>query len=134
MASSHLHAPEILAKLSLFMVIANSCTQIVVRMIDFAPGVESPMHHAVSIDYGIVVEGVFELVLDFGEKRIMRQRDVSINRAAAYRWKNITGNGTLLGRMMWILLDCKDVYVNGKKIEEFLGDLVKEYVDQGVEK
>lgn len=103
-------------------------------MIDFAPGVESPMHRAVSIDYGIVVEGVFELVLDSGEKRVMRQGDVSINRAGAHQWRNVTGNGTMPGRMMWILLDCKDVYVNGKKMEGFLGDLAKEYVDQGVAK
>ncbi|KAI1274050.1 NAD(P)-binding protein [Xylaria sp. FL0933] len=106
----------------------------IVRMIDFAPGVESPLHRAVSIDYGIVVEGVFELILDSGEKRVMRQGDVSINRAAAHKWKNITGNGTMPGRMMWILLDCKDVYVNGKKMEGFLGDLAKEYVDQGIAK
>ncbi|KAJ3561106.1 hypothetical protein NPX13_g9072 [Xylaria arbuscula] len=106
----------------------------IVRMIDFAPGLESPMHRAVSLDYGIVVEGVFELVLDSGEKRVMRQGDVSINRAAAHKWKNITGNGTLPGRMMWILLDCKDVYANGQKLEGFLGELEKEYVDQGVEK
>ncbi|KAI1120191.1 NAD(P)-binding protein [Nemania abortiva] len=106
----------------------------IVRMIDFAPGVESPMHRAVSIDYGVVLDGVFELVLDSGEKRIMRQGDVSINRAAAHQWRNITGNGTMPGRMMWILLDVKDVYVDGKKVEGFLGDLAKEYVDQGVAK
>lgn len=103
-------------------------------MIDFAPDVESPMHRAVSIDYGVVLDGVFELVLDSGEKRIMRQGDVSINRAAAHQWRNITGNGTMPGRMMWILLDVKDVYVDGKKVEGFLGDLAKEYVDQGVAK
>jgi hypothetical protein len=103
-------------------------------MIDFAPGLESPMHRAVSIDYGIVVEGVFELTLDSGETRIMRQGDVSVNRAAAHKWKNITGNGTLPGRMMWILLDCKDVIVNGKKVEGFLGELEKEYIEQGVKK
>ncbi|KAI1821194.1 hypothetical protein F4861DRAFT_484329 [Xylaria intraflava] len=106
----------------------------IVRMIDFAPGLESPMHRAVSIDYGIVVEGVFELTLDSGETRVMRQGDVSVNRATAHKWKNITGSGTLPGRMMWILLDCKDVIVNGKKVEGFLGELEKEYIDQGVKK
>lgn len=103
-------------------------------MIDFAPEVESPLHRAVSIDYGIVVEGVFELILDSGEKRIMRQGDVSIQRATAHKWKNITGNGTMPGRMMWILLDCKDVYANGQKMEGFLGDLEKEYVGRGASK
>jgi hypothetical protein len=100
-------------------------------MIDFAPEVISPMHRAVSIDYGIVMDGVFELILDSGEKRIMRQGDVSVQRATAHQWKNITGNGTMPGRMMWILLDCKDVYVGDKKMEGFLGDLEKEYVGRG---
>ncbi|KAL4919358.1 hypothetical protein BDW62DRAFT_44499 [Aspergillus aurantiobrunneus] len=43
----------------------------VARMIDFAPGVKSPLHRALSIDYGVVVEGKFELTLDSGEKRVM---------------------------------------------------------------
>ncbi|KAI1809837.1 hypothetical protein GGS20DRAFT_580368 [Poronia punctata] len=73
------------------------------RMIDFAPNIEPLMHRAVSLDYGIVVEGTFKLILDSGEERIMRQGDP--------------------GRMMWVLVDCKDVVVNGKKMEGFLGEL-----------
>ena len=40
-------------------------------MIDFGPGLESPMHRAMSIDYGVVLEGEFELTLDSGDRRIM---------------------------------------------------------------
>lgn len=47
------------------------------RLIDFGPGVESPIHRALSIDYGIVVEGAFELTLDSGEKRLMLPGDMS---------------------------------------------------------
>ncbi|KAI1129657.1 hypothetical protein F5Y10DRAFT_290681 [Nemania abortiva] len=104
---------------------------IVVRMIDFAPGVESPLHRAVSIDYGVVLEGVFELKLDSGESRIMRQGDVSIQRATAHQWKNITGGGTMPGRALFILLDCNDVIVNGQKMEGFLGDLEPYYKGRG---
>ena len=101
-------------------------------MIDFGPGVESPLHRAMTIDYGIVVEGVFELLLDSGEKRILRQGDVCVQRATAHKWKNITGNGTLPGRMMWFLLDCKPVYrADGNKVEGDLGDLKKEYAGRG---
>jgi hypothetical protein len=96
-------------------------------MIDFGPGVESPMHRALSIDYGIVLEGEFQIELDSGETRIMKQGDVSVQRATAHKWKNITGGGTEPGRMMYILLDCKDVIVNGTKVEGFLGELEKEY-------
>lgn len=97
-------------------------------MIDFAPNVESPLHRAVSLDYGIVVEGVFKLVLDSGEEKIVRQGDVIVNRATAHKWHNITGNGTLPGRMMWILLDVHPVVVNGKVMEGYLGTLEPMYV------
>ncbi|KAF5717244.1 Zn(2)-C6 fungal-type DNA-binding domain-containing protein [Fusarium mundagurra] len=87
----------------------------IVRMIDFGPGVESPFHRSLTIDYGIVIEGVFELTLDSGEMRIMRQGDVCVQRATAHKWKNITGNETMPGRMMWILLDAKELTCDGAK-------------------
>ena len=33
----------------------------VARLIDFAPGLDSQLHGAMSLDYGVVIEGVFEL-------------------------------------------------------------------------
>ncbi|PHH90748.1 hypothetical protein CDD83_2744 [Cordyceps sp. RAO-2017] len=99
----------------------------VCRMIDFAPNVLSPMHRAVSLDYGVVIEGEFKLILDSGEERIMRQGDVSVQRASAHQWHNITGNGTLPGRMMWVLLDCKPVVINGQALGEELNELQPYY-------
>ena len=96
-------------------------------MIDFGPGLESPIHRAMSIDYGIVIEGEFELTLDSGESRTMKRGDVSVQRATAHKWRNITGGGTEPGRMLYILLDCKELLVNGEKVEGFLGELEKEY-------
>ncbi|CAI6101389.1 unnamed protein product [Clonostachys chloroleuca] len=87
----------------------------------------SPLHRAISVDYGVVIEGVFELTLDSGESRIMRPGDVSIQRATSHKWKNVTGNGTMPGRMLWVLLPCNDIVVDGKKVEGFLGHLAKEY-------
>lgn len=101
------------------------------RLIDFAPGVESPLHRAVSLDYGVVIEGVFKMVLDSGEERIMRPGDISVQRATAHKWINITGNGSLPGRMLFVLLDCNDVYANGKKMEGYLGTLAKDYEGRG---
>ncbi|KAL8857203.1 MAG: hypothetical protein Q9178_006258 [Gyalolechia marmorata] len=92
----------------------------VVRLIDFGPGLESPVHRAMSIDYGIVLEGEFELSLDSGESRIMRRGDISVQRATAHRWRKITAAGTEPGRMLYILLDCKDVFLKyGEKVERF---------------
>ncbi|KAJ3574151.1 hypothetical protein NPX13_g4467 [Xylaria arbuscula] len=99
----------------------------VARMIDFGPNVLSPMHRAVSLDYGVVLEGEFKLILDSGEERIMRQGDVSVNRSSAHQWHNITGNGTMPGRMLFILLDCKPVIINGVALGQELNELQPYY-------
>lgn len=97
----------------------------VVRLIDFAPGVESPLHRALSIDYGVVIEGVFELTLDSGESRMMHPGDISVNRGAMHKWRNADTNRS--GRMLFVLLDCKPLFVEGKEIVQDLGDLASEY-------
>jgi hypothetical protein len=102
-------------------------------MIDFAPNELTPLHRALSIDYGVVLEGEFELILESGEKRIMRQGDVSIQRATAHQWRNLTGGGYLPGRMMWVLLGIEPAIVNGKQLEEFMGPLAIYYEDKDKE-
>ena len=97
-------------------------------MIDFAPGAVSPMHRVNSLDYAIVLEGVFRMVLDSGEERIMQRGDIAIQRSTAHRWINVTGNGLLAARMLFVLLDVKDVHVAGGRVEGYLGDLGKDYV------
>lgn len=100
-------------------------------MIDFGPNVESPFHRAMTIDFGVVLEGVFEITLDSGEKRILRQGDVNVQRATNHKWKNITGNGTLPGRILFFLLDTKELTVGGNKVDGDLGSLKKEYEGRG---
>lgn len=74
-----------------------------------------------------MLEGVFEVTLDSGEAKTLRQGDFLIQRATAHKWHNITGNGTLPGRMLYIQLGCKDVVVNGEKVEPYLGELQQYY-------
>lgn len=52
----------------------------VCRMVDLAPGETSPMHRTVSLDYGVVLEGEAELILETfdGPSRTMRRGDVSV--------------------------------------------------------
>ncbi|KAJ6092584.1 hypothetical protein N7486_007873 [Penicillium sp. IBT 16267x] len=97
----------------------------VARLIDFAPGMESPIHRAMSIDYGVVIEGEFKLTLDSGESRIMLPGDCSVNRGCNHMWKNLSE--TKSGRMLFILLDVQPLTVNGHLIEEDLGELASEY-------
>ncbi|KAH6656005.1 hypothetical protein BKA67DRAFT_515779 [Truncatella angustata] len=104
--------------------IPNGC---VVRMIDFAPGVESNLHRALCIGIGTVCEGEMELSLDSGEKRIMHPGDVSVNRGAMHRWRNVSKDKP--ARMLYVLLDVKPIIVNGKALEFDLGYLEHEYAD-----
>ncbi|KAF2844704.1 hypothetical protein T440DRAFT_409604 [Plenodomus tracheiphilus IPT5] len=87
-----------------------------------------------TIDYDIVVEGVFELSLDSGEKRILRAGETHRGcekRATKHKWKNIHGNGTLPSRIVFFLLDCKEVVVGGNRVQGDLGDLKKKYTGRG---
>ena len=96
-------------------------------MMDFGPGLESIPHGVITIDYGVVLEGEFRLTLDSGESRILKRGDVLVQRATTHKWENISGGGTECGRILFVLLGCKDVVVGGKKIEADLGVLEKEY-------
>jgi hypothetical protein len=98
-------------------------------MIDFAPGGVSPMHRVQSLDYAIVIEGVFKMVLDSGEERIMQRGDIAIQRSTNHRWINVTGNGLLPARILFVLLDTQDLDIGGSKVNDTsLGILGKDYV------
>lgn len=75
----------------------------VLRYVDIGPGNLSPMHKTVSLDYGVVLEGVVELVLDSGETRVMNRGDVCIQRATNHAWRNVTPNSGW-ARMMYVLV------------------------------
>ncbi|KAK8067436.1 cupin domain-containing protein [Apiospora saccharicola] len=100
----------------------------VCRMIDFGPGAASPMHRVNSLDYAVVIEGSFKLVLDSGEERLMHRGDVTIQRSTSHQWINVTGGGCLPARVLFVLLDVKDLNVDGAKVDGFLGELGKDYV------
>ena len=54
------------------------------------------MHRTVSLDYGVVLEGEVELVLDSGETRLMKRGDVSVQRGTNHAWRNM-GCGGVVG-------------------------------------
>ncbi|KAK7701138.1 hypothetical protein SLS64_010470 [Diaporthe eres] len=91
----------------------------VLRMVDLRPGGESPMHRTVSIDYGVVLEGEIELVLDSGEVRVMKRGDVSIQRGTNHLWKN--RSKTEWARMLYVLQEAKPILIGGKKLGEDYG-------------
>ena len=78
----------------------------VVRMVDLAPGEQSPMHRTSSLDYGVVLEGSMVLILDDyerGPRRTMKVGDVSIQRGTMHAWRN--ASTTNWARMLYVLLE-----------------------------
>jgi quercetin dioxygenase-like cupin family protein len=91
----------------------------VLRYVDFAPGFESMMHRTRSLDYGIVVEGSIELILDSGEKQLLQRGDCCIQRGTNHAWRN--PSETEWTRVVYILQDSQAVEVGDQKLKEFLG-------------
>jgi quercetin dioxygenase-like cupin family protein len=86
----------------------------IIRMVDLAPGEQSPMHRTNSLDYGVVLEGEVVLILDdydHGPRRIMKRGDVSVQRATNHAWRN--NSTTAWSRMLYVLLDASSR--NGKE-------------------
>lgn len=73
----------------------------VIRCVDFKPGYSCAMHRTQSLDYGIVLEGEIEMLLDSGEKHQMKRGDVAVQRATQHQWRN--KSDTEWARMMFVL-------------------------------
>ncbi|KAK4194326.1 hypothetical protein QBC40DRAFT_35376 [Triangularia verruculosa] len=91
----------------------------VLRCVDFAPGYACGMHRTQSLDYGIVMEGEVDMVLDSGERYGLKRGDVAIQRATQHQWVN--KSNTQWARMMFVLQDCQPLTVAGKEMGEDLG-------------
>ncbi len=75
----------------------------VLRCVDLAPGYACDAHRTKSLDYGIVVEGSVDMVLESGVTRLSRG-DVVVQRATMHLWRN--PSPTEWARMVFVLLDC----------------------------
>lgn len=93
----------------------------VLRFVDMEPGALSPMHRTVSLDYGVVIEGEVQLVLDSGETRVLKRGDVAIQRGTMHAWKNMSQDKW--ARMMYVLQECKPVEVAGEQLKEDYGTM-----------
>ena len=88
----------------------GSGTGNLLRVIDFEPGMRSPMHRTKTIDYGIVLEGEIVLILSDSEV-VLGPGDVVIQRGTDHAWEN-RSEGPV--KMAFVLIDA-----------EFDGELAK---------
>ncbi|KAJ5363757.1 uncharacterized protein N7496_009470 [Penicillium cataractarum] len=103
----------------------------VCRIVDFPPAALSPMHRTLSLDYGVVLEGEVELVLDSGETRVLKRGDVAVQRGTNHAWRNVTPaikgeNGEVVeqwARMLYVLQPAEEIEVDGRKLGEDLGGM-----------
>lgn len=92
----------------------------IIRCVDFAPGYRCGMHRTQSLDYGIILEGEIDMVLDSGDVEHMKRGDVAVQRATQHQWVNTSK--TDWARMMFVLQDCKPIEVGGEVVGEDLGE------------
>jgi quercetin dioxygenase-like cupin family protein len=93
----------------------------VLRFVDMEPGSLSPMHRTISLDYGVVIEGEVELVLDSGETRVLKRGDVAIQRGTMHAWRNMSQDSW--ARMMYVLQESKPVELGGEVLKEDYGTM-----------
>jgi hypothetical protein len=91
----------------------------VLRYVDLAPGYTCMMHRTQSLDYGIVLEGTAECVMDSGEVQAMKPGDTMVQRYTMHAWRN--PSKTAWARIIFVLLDCEPLTLGGKQLKEDLG-------------
>ncbi|OAA53579.1 Cupin, RmlC-type [Cordyceps fumosorosea ARSEF 2679] len=93
----------------------------VLRVCNFAPGSVTPMHRTLSLDYGIVIAGQVELVLDSGETKLLEPGDIAVQRGTMHAWR--TPHGNTWSRMVFILQEGNALELDGQALEEDYGGL-----------
>jgi len=73
------------------------------------------MHRTQSIDYGIVIWGEIELELDSGEKTILKQSQICVQRGSNHLWRNATDKWT---RIAYVLLEAEKMTIEGKTLDD----------------
>jgi quercetin dioxygenase-like cupin family protein len=87
-------------------------------IIEVPPGSAVPMHRTTTLDYTVIIDGTTELVLDSGEKKILKRGDVIVQRGTAHSWRNLTEKNDNSGvlRIFFVFLPIEKVQVEGGKV------------------
>ncbi|KAF3190370.1 hypothetical protein TWF225_002135 [Orbilia oligospora] len=85
----------------------------------FLPGAECPAHRTETIDFGVVVEGELEVLLDGGEKKRFGRGDVVVQRGTYHGWRNPSMENETL--VFFVAVAAEAVVVG----EEVLGEDLK---------
>ena len=85
----------------------------VFRIVEFSPGVTPRNHRTDSIDYGVVISGEIDMLLDDTTVRL-KAGDVLIQRGTIHNWVN---KGSVPCVMAFALIGARPVAVGGRTLE-----------------
>jgi len=88
----------------------------VIRIVDFLPGGDSPMHRTSSIDYGVVLAGEIELELEDGIKTIVGPHSIIVQRGTNHKWRNPSQSS--FARVAFVLIEAPAYVSNRGNLEE----------------
>ncbi|MEG3086276.1 cupin domain-containing protein [Sphingomonas sp. PB4P5] len=88
----------------------------VVRVVDMLPGKASPLHRTNSLDYGIVLRGTVELLLDDGSVTLVGTGDVVVQRGTIHAWRN--PDDEVVARVLFVLTEASARVVEGQPLPE----------------
>jgi len=86
----------------------------VLRVVDMMPGRSSPMHRTNSVDYGIVLSGMVELLLDDGSVTKVRQGEVIVQRGTLHAWRNPSDSEVC--RIAFVLVGATPATIAGQRL------------------
>jgi quercetin dioxygenase-like cupin family protein len=95
----------------------------ILRICSFAPGSteDPPMHRTISLDFGIVVAGEMESILDSGEIRHLNVGDIVVQRQTNHAWRNPSPDKW--ARMVFVLQEAEPLKLGGKLMKEDYGGI-----------
>ncbi|KAK0391370.1 hypothetical protein NLU13_0871 [Sarocladium strictum] len=91
------------------------------RYVDLHPNDTTPMHRTSSLDYGILISGSLECLLDSGESRTIYPGDVLVQRGTNHQWNNNTDKWV---RILFVVTDAAPLDVNGARLEEDINGIL----------
>ena len=88
----------------------------VIRVVDMLPLTTAPMHRTSSLDYGIVISGAIELLLDDGSATLVEPGGIVVQRGTIHSWRNPSVD--TMARVAFVLIDAKPVNVDGVPLRD----------------
>ncbi|KAF4855873.1 hypothetical protein CGCSCA4_v000840 [Colletotrichum siamense] len=86
-----------------------------IRAVEFPPHSQGHNHRTASLDYGIVMEGELELLLEDGSRTNLRAGDIVVQQATMHQWNNVSDKPA---RIIFVLLPGQKKTQDGMDITE----------------